>query len=83
MVGKSGIGELTAFLRHYLAMASRVLCSQDHIYERFRDRCEREFSAINLFIQELAPCGRSQNIMIDFCDLGMRQIQPFRRLCIG
>jgi len=53
MVGKSRIGELTAFLRHYLAMASRVLCSQEHIYERFRDRCEREFDAINLFIKEI------------------------------
>jgi uncharacterized protein with ParB-like and HNH nuclease domain len=54
MVGKSRIGELTAFLRHYLAMASRVLCSQDHIYERFRDRCEREFGAANEFIAEIA-----------------------------
>lgn len=54
MVGKSRIGELTAFLRHYLAMSSRVLCSQDHIYERFRDRCEREFDTTNTFISEIA-----------------------------
>jgi uncharacterized protein with ParB-like and HNH nuclease domain len=51
---KSRIGELTAFLRHYLAMSSRVLCSQEHIYERFRDRCEREFSKTSEFINEIA-----------------------------
>ena len=53
MVGRSRIGELTAFLRHYLAMESRVLCSQEHIYERFRDRCEREFDTTNTFISEI------------------------------
>lgn len=52
-VGKSRIGELTAFLRHYLAMASRVLCSQEHIYARFRDRCEREFDETTQFIDEI------------------------------
>lgn len=52
-VGKSRIGELTAFLRHYLAMASRVLCSQEHIYARFRDRCEQEFDEKSKFIEEI------------------------------
>lgn len=52
-VGRSRIGELTAFLRHYLAMRSRVLCSEEHIYARFRDRFENEFSNINNFISEL------------------------------
>lgn len=31
------IGELSAFIRHYLAMHTGVLCSEDHIYARFRD----------------------------------------------
>lgn len=39
-VGKSGMGELTAFLRHYLAMQTRNLCAESHIYARFRDYCK-------------------------------------------
>jgi uncharacterized protein with ParB-like and HNH nuclease domain len=35
-VGKSRIGELTAFLRHYLAMDSRVLCNEEHIYSKVK-----------------------------------------------
>lgn len=41
IVGRSGIGELTAFLRHYLAMQSGTLCREESIYERFRERCEQ------------------------------------------
>ncbi|BAU11352.1 hypothetical protein LEP3755_18450 [Leptolyngbya sp. NIES-3755] len=52
-VGKSRIGELTAFLRHYLATHSRGLCSEAHTYARFRDRCE-EFQNDADFIQEIA-----------------------------
>ena len=52
-VGRSRIGELTAFLRHYLAMESRALCSQEHIYARFRDRCEQEFNENRKFIEEI------------------------------
>ncbi len=52
-VGKSRIRELTAFLRHYLAMTSRVLYSQEHIYARFRDRCEQEFNENSKFIEEI------------------------------
>ena len=40
-VGKSGMGELTAFIRHYLAMETRNLCAESHIYARFRDYCKR------------------------------------------
>ncbi len=38
----SRIGELTAFLRHYLAYRSGVLPNKDHVYARFRDRVQRE-----------------------------------------
>jgi hypothetical protein len=57
-VGKSRLGELTAFLRHYLAMCSRVLCSEEHIYARFRDRCETDFSTPQAFIDELKTLRR-------------------------
>jgi uncharacterized protein with ParB-like and HNH nuclease domain len=40
-VGKSGMGELTAFIRHYLAMETRNLCTESHIYARFRDYCKK------------------------------------------
>ena len=56
-VGKSRIGELTAFIRHYLATQSRVLCSEEHIYARFRDRCE-EFLDDAKFIEEIALLRR-------------------------
>lgn len=56
-VGKSRIGELTAFIRHYLAMQSGSLCSEEHIYARFRDRCE-EFSTDDEFIKELETLRR-------------------------
>ena len=36
-VGRSGLGELTAFLRHYDAMQSGVLPAEKNIYARFRD----------------------------------------------
>lgn len=38
-VGK--LGELTAFIRHYLAIKMRNLCSEPHIYARFRDYCKK------------------------------------------
>ena len=52
-VGKSRIGELTAFIRHYLATHSRILCAEDHIYARFRDRCEKHFTKDKDFIAEI------------------------------
>lgn len=40
-VGRSGLGELTAFLRHYDAMQSGVLPAEKNIYARFRDEMKR------------------------------------------
>lgn len=58
-VGKSRIGELTAFIRHYLAMCSRNLCSKENIYERFRNRCEnlQEDSELIAELKELNQCS--------------------------
>lgn len=53
LVGKSGLGELTAFLRHYLGFRSGVLCNEQHVYARFRDRIENEFSTPALFEEEI------------------------------
>lgn len=39
-VGRSKMGELTAFLRHYFAYLSGVLINKEHVYSRFRDRGE-------------------------------------------
>lgn len=58
LVGKSGLGELTAFLRHYLAMRSGVLCSVEHVYARFRDRAERDFGSADAFAKEIATLHR-------------------------
>lgn len=38
MVGRSRLGELTAFLRHYFAYLYGVLVNEEHVYSRFRDR---------------------------------------------
>ncbi len=53
-VGRSGLGELTAFLRHYLTMRNGVLCNERHVYERFRDRIEGETSSTEDFENEIA-----------------------------
>jgi uncharacterized protein with ParB-like and HNH nuclease domain len=53
-VGRSRLGELTAFLRHYLALHTDVLCSEEHVYARFRDRAERKFISDATFAQEIA-----------------------------
>ncbi len=58
-VGRSRIGQLTAFLRHYLAMSTGVLCNIEHIYARFRDRMEQqEFKSSDKFIEELTRLRR-------------------------
>lgn len=57
-VGKSRMGELTAFLRHYLAMHSRILCAESHIYARFRDRCEKNFIEPKEFKAEMAKLSK-------------------------
>lgn len=54
----SRIGELTAFLRHYLAHRSGILFNKDHIYARFRDRIEKEFNTIDSFFGELDTLKR-------------------------
>jgi uncharacterized protein with ParB-like and HNH nuclease domain len=53
-VGRSRLGELTAFLRHYLALRNGALPNEEHVYERFRDRIEKEFSSPAEFEQEIA-----------------------------
>lgn len=49
----AGIGEMTAFLRHYLAFHSGALPNQDHVYARLRDRMEHKFPPPNEFIAEV------------------------------
>lgn len=56
MIGR--IGERTAFLRHYLAFRTGVLFNLEHIYIRFRDRMERQFSSNEAFIEELKTLHR-------------------------
>ena len=56
--GRAGLGELTAFLRHYLAMRSGTLINEGHVYARFRDRMETEFSAEEQFAKELSNLKR-------------------------
>lgn len=50
--------ELTAFLRHYLAMRTGILCDEKHVYARFRDRAEKEFSDAAEFEKELSTIAR-------------------------
>ncbi len=52
------LGEMSAFLRHYLALQTSVLCNEDHIYARFRDRMERDFQEADAFIDEIARLRR-------------------------
>ena len=46
-------GELTSFIRHYLAMHSGVLYNFNHVYEKFRDRMESKFKLQSDFVQEV------------------------------
>lgn len=55
-VGRSGLGELTAFLRHYFGYLSGVLINQGHVYSRFRDRGEAE--TVENFVEELRKLKR-------------------------
>lgn len=48
------LGEMTAFLRHYLAMRTGTLCNEEHVYARFRDRIEGDFREPSSFIEELS-----------------------------
>ncbi|HWX17727.1 MAG TPA: DUF262 domain-containing protein [Chthoniobacterales bacterium] len=47
------IGELTAFFRHYLSMVSGAVVNENHVYSRFRDRGEREFTDTPSFEAEI------------------------------
>lgn len=53
LVGKSRLGELTAFLRHYLSMQAGVLINEDKVYEQFRNRVELNFPGPEQFIEEI------------------------------
>ncbi len=57
-VGSSRVGELTGFLRHYLAACTETLYSVDYVYERFRDRVRREFPEPKAFVDEIARLHR-------------------------
>lgn len=52
-VGRSRLGELTAFIRHYLAYRNGILGNEEHVYARFRDRIESEFNTPTLFENEV------------------------------
>ncbi len=69
IVGRSRLGELTAFLRHYMAMHSGVLCSEEHVYARFRDRTREQFSSEDAFAAEIVR-------MRHFADLYDRLLRP-------
>jgi len=52
------LGELTSFLRNYLAMHTRALCDVGHVYARFRDRMETSHSTWQAFSAEMANLKR-------------------------
>ena len=57
-VGRTKLGELTGFLRHYLSMDTSTLPNQDSVYVRFRDRAEKNFQDQTGFIEEMARLKR-------------------------
>lgn len=57
-VGSSPFGELTGFLRHYLAARTGNLYNREHIYARFRDRIRREFEEPSTFVAEIVTMRR-------------------------
>lgn len=57
-VGRSRLGELTAFLRHYMGFRTGILINERHVYARFRDRIEKEFKSKGAFEQEIATLKR-------------------------
>ena len=55
--GKSGMGELTAFVRHFLATISSVLYDERSVYQEFRNHAEREThdtASFKLLIEHLS-----------------------------
>ena len=55
-VGRSRLGELTAFLRHYFAYLSGALINEEHVYARFRD--QGRAMSVAEFEQELTRIKR-------------------------
>lgn len=55
-IGK--VGELTAFLRHYLAMQRNILYSEEHIYARFRSYIEQEHPTDEAFTKEIGTISK-------------------------
>jgi uncharacterized protein with ParB-like and HNH nuclease domain len=49
----SRIGELTAFLRHYLGFRNGALPNKEHVYARFRDQMKGKFDNPSSFVQEI------------------------------
>jgi uncharacterized protein with ParB-like and HNH nuclease domain len=51
-------GELTAFLRHYLAMRRMTIYPEDRVYARFRDYIEQDHALPLEFVQEISTLRR-------------------------
>ena len=60
---------MTAFIRHYLAFRTGTLCNEQNVYERFRDRIEKELSETDAFMSELTTLGK-------FADYYNRLLRP-------
>ena len=54
----SGIGELTAFLRHYISLDLGAPPQKSHVYARFRDIMEREHKSEEKFLEKLTQVHR-------------------------
>jgi len=52
------VGEITAFIRHYLATKSSILYAEEQIYPRFRSHMQRYHSDMNAFIEEIGTLSR-------------------------
>jgi uncharacterized protein with ParB-like and HNH nuclease domain len=55
-IGK--VGEMTAFLRHYLAMRRHALYPEDRVYAHFRDYIEQNHSVTETFVKEISVLRR-------------------------
>lgn len=73
-VGRSRLGELTAFLRHYFALLSGILINEEHVYSRFRDRGQA--MSVTDFEKELHTVKR-------FAGYYDRLLRPVREQDIG
>ena len=70
-IGRSG--ELTAFIRHYLAMRRRTIYMEEQVYARFRDYIELEHTTTPAFVQEIRILCRSAE---DYAKLLMPDLEP-------